>query len=227
MKFRLIVGIIAGMFLWMGFIHQPEYRVNQEGCAGSGCHIQKKGLFSLHKMANLKVSVRAHGIARQAPVGAQLLDARGRIIDYQEPGYSREISLNAPQPGHYRVLIGYKLDQPYWDSLSVTLTPSIINIPSSRYGTATFKLFPIHPRKVRQAAVLQFILPEKRQVEVGVYTPVGKKIGTIFSGFLAKGIHEIYWKARDQYLHPLEPGQYLIELRAGRDRQVQSLLVVQ
>ena len=225
MRVRIfILAVVAGIFS-LAVMSDVQYKVSKQGCAGSGCHTYKPGFVSLKKLENLGVKVLPQFTAKESAISAELLSDDGRMVDFQEVSAGKNIILRAPNPGKYKVVVGYQLLEPAWDSLSVTLAPSLISIPTSRYGATAFKFFPVHPNPVTEGALLRFLLPEEAHVQMTLFTLGGRKVRTIHRGLLGSGLHEIYFEARDLGKRPLEPGNYLCELRSGSRSLVQKIVV--
>ena len=225
MKLRMIMLAVAAATLAVGFYSAERYQVSEQGCAGSGCHTYKPGFISLKKQENLGVKVIPQFTAKKSPLTAELISVDGKMVDFQNVAAERSITLRAPKPGKYKVIVGYRLAEPAWDSLWVTLAPSIINIPTSRYGTSSFKFFPIHPKETSREALLRFVLPENDRVRITLFTAGGRKVNSIFEGYLNKGLHEIRFETRDASRRLLDEGSYLCEIRTSTKQQVQRLNV--
>ncbi len=225
MRLRMTILVIVAGILSLGMLSDVQYKISKQGCAGSGCHTYKPGFMSLKKQDNLRVKVLPQFTAKESAISAELLSSDGKMVDFQEVAAGKDIVLKAPNPGKYKVIVGYQLAEPAWDSLSVTLAPSMINIPTSRYGTTAFKFFPIHPNPVTEGALLRFLLPEESFVQMTLFTLGGRKVRSIYKGRLAGGLHQIHFEARDLAKRPLEPGNYLCELRSGSRSLVQKIVV--
>jgi hypothetical protein len=218
--------IFLGSILIIGFVRNTHYKTTNS-CAGSGCHFYLPGFIRMENLENLKIKVIPEFKVNHAAISAELLNEQGQIVDFQKTTYKKEFILNAPRPGKYKILVGYQLSKPYWDSLSTEINSSTINIPTSRYSTSTFDFFPVHPNSIREGAVLRFILPRDSEVEIFLYTASGKPVKQIFKGNLSEGMHGICWEATDDLHRALPPGRYLCELRCGQKKLVQRVFVQQ
>lgn len=223
MKLRMIALALTLGILAAGFYSEDRFEVSEQGCAGAGCHAYKPGFISLKKQDNLGVKIVPQFTAKRSPITAELISAEGQMVDFQNAPAERNITLRAPKPGKYKVIVGYRLTEPAWDSLWVTLAPSIINIPTSRYGTSSFKFFPIHPKQASREALLRFVLPEDDRVRITLFTAGGRKVRSVYEGYLNKGLHEIRMEARDDSRRLLPEGSYLCEIRSSTKQQVQRL----
>ncbi|NIT55787.1 MAG: hypothetical protein GWN00_05990 [Aliifodinibius sp.] len=225
MKKGFLALIVFCAIFIVGFVNNIQYKLNEKGCAGSSCHIFKPGFFSIEKEPNLKIKVKPHFTAKQATISAEMIDKQGRIVDFQDATRHKDIILHAPKPGEYKVLVGYKVDEPFWDSLRVNIVSSLINLPTNRFGSFTFKFFPIHPRPSKKSSLIRFILPKAGQVKIFLFDARGKKVKTIYSGVLGIGLHDIYWKTTDHFRRPLKTGKYLCELACDSGKLVQPVYI--
>ncbi len=225
MKLLFFGMIVLMSAVASGFLGNTEFKALKSGCAGANCHQYFPGFVSLKPQNNLKILVEPAAQVNSRFLSAELIDQQGRVVDFQKIAGREQLILNAPKPGKYKVLIGYLLNKPYWDSLSVTVEPSVVSIPTSRYGAVTFKLFPIHPNPARSAVVSRFILSHNSNATLTLYSAAGKKVKTIYNGSLSAGLHTIYWKTRDDFRRPLPPGSYLCELRSGSRKLVERVFI--
>lgn len=219
----LLIGVLGSSFL----NDTENYKSNESGCAGSACHSMKSGLVTVKSHENLQVRLTPGKFLAGKKISAQLIDQNGRIVDFQNITRSGKLRLNAQEPGKYRVYVGYETDKPYWDSLNVEISKSLMSIPTSRFGTASFKFFPVHPNPAKEASIARFLLPSVSEVELSLFTTTGKKIRSIFRGELDKGLHEIFWETRDRSRRPLAPDTYLLELRYGKRKNVQRVYIAE
>jgi len=56
-------------------------------------------------------------------------------------------------------------------------------------------------------------------IDISVFSPVGRKVKTITSGSMTSGYHEIPWDGRDDHGHEVTGGIYIIRMtvNTGRD----------
>lgn len=228
MQVRWLIGFVSvglSVMLSLGFADKNSEAELESGCAGSSCHAYQPGIVDLKGQENLKVKLLPRPEFQQLPLSAELLDSRGRIVDIQQRPGRQGLVLSAPEPGKYRVLVGSRAEQPLWDSLTVEVKPSVITLAPTRYGKATFDLFPVHPNPARGAALTRFVLPRESAVQLTLYTLAGKEIRTLFKGRLGEGFHEIRWETRDAFRRPLAADSYLLELDSGNKTVVKRVKV--
>lgn len=228
MRARWWIGFLSlglSVTLSLGFAEKTSEAELQAGCAGSNCHVYQKGIVDLKGQENLKVKLLPRPEFQQQPLSAELLDSRGRIVDIQQRPGHQGLVLSAPEPGKYRVLVGSRTDQPLWDSLTVEVKPSVITLAPTRYGQATFDLFPAHPNPARGAALTRFVLPRESAVQLTLYTLAGREIRILFKGHLGEGFHQVRWETRDSFRRPLAEGSYLLELESGDKTVVKRVKV--
>ena len=213
--------------LALGFVSKKSQGYLQTGCAGANCHLYEPGFLALKSQDNLKVVLTpADGKEKLGVVHGELIDKNGRIVDFKEKTNKRgQMILSAPEPGQYKVLLGYKTDKPAWDSLVVDVKRSVISLSTPMFASKSLAFLPIHPNPVVEAATARFILDKDANVEMSLYKVRGKKIRTLFSGKLKKGMHHIQWEARNTSKVPLKTGNYICELKVGEQKLVQKLYI--
>ncbi len=227
MKLKFLLGAIVVTIasLTLGFVNQAQKGVLINGCGGTDCHIYIHGTIRWRLMDNLRVRVYSRFNEIQVPIGAELRDKKGNILDFYENYDGNDVILNAPHPGRYKIMVGFKIGKPLWDSLWVTIPRSKVNIPTSRFGSGNIHLFPSHPTNANRKALLRFFLPNRSEIEISLYSMNGKKIRTIFSGQFKKGLHVIAWETRDEFGRWLPGSNYLCEIHSGSKKIVQTISV--
>ncbi len=225
---RIFVSFLILISILMSLNFAPPQKGDTPGyhCAGSGCHLYQDRLLAVRPADNFQLKVYRDPKTLPAPISAFLVDSRGEIVDYQKPTGTLSFTLQAPRPGDYLIFAGCSPEAPIWDSLRVAVKPSTVNIPSSRFSTATLRLFPPHPNPAAKRAVLRFILPHPAQVEISLFTLTGIFVRKIFSGPLEQGIHAVRWETRDAHRRPLANGTYLCELSVDSRKTVQQLRIM-
>lgn len=225
MKYSFIFLLLLGSFMMLGFVRKTVYQSNKQGCAGSSCHVYQSGIASIQQKENLKLTVSPRSRHAYIPLSAELRNEKGQIVDFQEAEFRKELTLNAPRSGDYKVYIGTKDRIPLWDSLEVEIYSSSVSIPITRYGAAAFKFLDIHPNPAKGSSILRFVIPREMDTEVVLYSMNGKILKTIFKGRLTPGLHSLQWETRDNYHRPLLPGNYLCELRADSQKLVRRIII--
>ena len=73
---------------------------------------------------------------------------------------------------------------------------------------------------------LSFLLRERANVNLSVYSVSGRQVRTLFEGEKGAGEHVVSWDGRDESGRRLASGVYFVELRAGDDRQVRRAVLL-
>jgi len=81
------------------------------------------------------------------------------------------------------------------------------------------------PNPARGGVSVQLSLPEGAFVSATVHDLAGRRVGTVHSGPLQAGTHELAWSARIGS-GPAPPGVYFLEVRVGGASQVRRLVVL-
>lgn len=225
MKHFWALFLIIGILLMAGMTGSENYLKNPRGCNNSGCHQGQDGNFQIEGIDNLQVILARRGSLQNAPVSAEVLDPRGRVVDFLPPTRQNVLKLYIPRPGYYLIRLGYSTTRPFGEVLPVKVSAGKINLPTSRFGENTLKLFPVHPGTIREEALIRFILPRQSRVTLTLFTTAGKRVTRIYHGILAAGFNSLRWRARTDSQRPLSPGTYLCELKAGDKKLIRSFRV--
>ncbi|MEY3386427.1 MAG: FlgD Ig-like domain [Bacteroidota bacterium] len=66
--------------------------------------------------------------------------------------------------------------------------------------------------------VIRYVVDDRLQVEIVIYSPQAMIIATIFSGIQEPGTYTITWNGRAQDGKPVTAGEYIAEVRLGQER---------
>lgn len=66
--------------------------------------------------------------------------------------------------------------------------------------------------------VIRYVVDEQLPVEIVIYSTQAMIIATLFSGIQEPGTYTITWNGRSQDGKPVQPGEYIAEVRLGRER---------
>lgn len=75
--------------------------------------------------------------------------------------------------------------------------------------------------------VMQYVLDYATEVQIVIYSPQAKVIATIFDGRQAPGKYRITWNGRDDTGRRMPPGDYVSEVRIGKERFVRKRITLQ
>ncbi len=70
-----------------------------------------------------------------------------------------------------------------------------------------------YPNPFNPATTIEYGLPSPAEVEISVYSILGRRIKTLYKGHQSAGVHHMQWQPNG-----LPSGMYLIELRSGNGR---------
>jgi hypothetical protein len=88
-----------------------------------------------------------------------------------------------------------------------------------------FAVHPCYPNPFNPTTTIRYELPEPGEACVQVYAVSGQLIRQLVAGHQTAGNHQVDWDGRDGTGNPVGNGVYLCELRAGRRRSVQRLVL--
>ena len=74
-----------------------------------------------------------------------------------------------------------------------------------------------YPNPFNPATTIEYGLPTPAEVEISVYSILGRRIKTLFKGHQSAGVHRMQWRPNG-----LPSGTYLIQLRAGNAKWVRK-----
>ncbi|RMG35730.1 MAG: hypothetical protein D6732_09085 [Methanobacteriota archaeon] len=220
-----IILLMVVIWVLLGAQWQNTEQSSQQGCDGYNCHRYVHGTIRWELKENLQVRIYSRLSYQRLFLGAEMYDANGRLVDMVEKDMDGSLILRAPEPGKYKIMVGYKYGVPLWDSLKVTVPFSKMGIPTTRYGSGTFQFFKPHPQITERAVWFRFAIPEKSHIELVIYNKSGKKLGTVVNKIYPEGLHGVYWEARDELGRLLPEGSYLCELRSDSRKVVQTVVV--
>lgn len=74
--------------------------------------------------------------------------------------------------------------------------------------------------------VMQYNVDYTTEVQIVVYSPQAKVIATVFDGRQFAGKYRITWNGRDDSGRRMPPGDYVSEVRIGKDRYIRKHIVL-
>lgn len=110
--------------------------------------------------------------------------------------------------------MGYNFVTMKWD------TPRQVPIP----GMGP-KLNEIKPNPFRDAAMIEFMVPQAYEVRLQVLEEYGREVCTLRDCIVLAGIYSVVWDGRDTDGNQVEPGTYLCRLIAGDYLETQKIML--
>ncbi len=83
------------------------------------------------------------------------------------------------------------------------------------------------PNPMVDAARISYSVPARAEVSVCVYDIAGRQVSTLARGAMPAGAHEVRWNLAGAGGARVDAGVYLVELRAGAERAVTRVTVLQ
>jgi len=74
-----------------------------------------------------------------------------------------------------------------------------------------------HPNPFNPSTAIEFKLPARRHVRLGIYNLDGRLVRNLLDGDLPAGEHVVTWNGRDDAGRDVASGTYLYRITAGRD----------
>jgi hypothetical protein len=108
-------------------------------------------------------------------------------------------------------------------NVSGTVVTPIINI-NNNLGNTKLKLY---PNPANQLSVIEYELMESGKINIAVMDFNGKKVANLFSGFKAKGKHQLQLNSNGLNVKKLSSGMYVLETTINGKRNVQKFIINQ
>jgi hypothetical protein len=151
-----------------------------------------------------------------APVGPGPV-GRGEAAAAYDPGLDqliqfggfRENSLGEP----------YVLGDTWALRFSTPLDVADTRLPGATLAAAV-------PNPARRTSRVSFSLPAEAHARLAVFDLAGRRVSTLREGLLPAGSHAASWNLAGDDGARVAPGLYLVELRIGRDRLAEKLIVL-
>lgn len=166
-------------------------------------------------LAQIHARMFAHGWeAEQKNIDSRSWQAAMKILDLP-PEYFLP-------SGQERVMNAYNIAQSqYVPNLSPYKNPN----PGVQISLSSIAAFLGLEEDV--SPVMQYVLDYAAEVQIVVYSPQAKIIATIFDGRQAPGKYRITWNGRDDAGRRMPPGDYVSEVRIGKERFARKRIALQ
>ena len=100
-------------------------------------------------------------------------------------------------------------------------SPEVEGLETQSELPTAFALDQNYPNPFNPRTLIEFALPETREVELAVFDVMGRRVATLVDGVLSAGYHEVAWNAEH-----LPTGVYLYRITAGDFMQVKQMMLV-
>lgn len=87
-------------------------------------------------------------------------------------------------------------------------------------------LFQNHPNPFNQTTEIEFTLSEPGLVSMIIYDLLGRKVRTLFSGYLTSGHKSVYWDGKNEVGEDASSGIYFYQLKAARYTSAKKLVLL-
>jgi len=96
-----------------------------------------------------------------------------------------------------------------------------INEPPEVYYPDEIQLHDIFPNPFNSTATINYVLPRRISIELGVYDLMGRKLNMLENMYKHAGKHQFIWDARD-----VPSGQYLIRLETQEETNTKNVMLI-
>jgi hypothetical protein len=226
MKTRKFFFFILAYFFLTSASFKTNFNATINGCSGNGCHASNEDLFKAIPQNNFKIKVHFNEMSPGDVIAAQLVDSRGRVVDFIEKSFENPLILTAPSHGSYTVLGGIKTEHLKCETEQITFDRSTHKIPDISYPLSKFELYRNHPNPFKKKTIIKFSLTRPDFVELDVFSGSGKFVRNITKQNYEAGIHQEVWDGLDQYHRPVPPGLYFYQIKSNRNRNSRARIMV-
>ncbi len=120
-----------------------------------------------------------------------------------------------------------KLGATALDTLRVALMAFVqsgTSVPDE--GELAFSVGRCSPNPFRGGTALALTLPSDTDVSVAIYDVAGRRVRTLVSGTLPRGVHEIAWDGRDRGGAKVSAGVYFYRVKAGEVEELRTAVLL-
>jgi len=227
---KKIIGFSTILFILIIFTFlysEPSFNGDTPGCSGSGssCHSFNAGLVNAVPQGDLQVEVSLPSLSQGDKVGGELVDSDGNVVDVIQSTTSNPFILSAPSAGTYLVNAGSKEPSRNWDSVSVSLTVSAIDMPDKARVPESIQLLGNHPNPFNNITLIKFSLPRQKQISLTIFNMRGQVIRNLVQGNFSSGIHQIMWNGKDDQGKTVASGTYIYQLSSDSQQLSRKLVL--
>jgi hypothetical protein len=105
-------------------------------------------------------------------------------------------------------------------------TSEFVDAARSEIAPTMLQLLPNYPNPFQTHTMLEFTLPERREVRLEIYDVLGRRVRTLAHRPYEAGRHTVRWDGRNATGQPVASGIYLGRLVVGDQRHIQRLVLV-
>ena len=225
---KRIIGFSTAFFILIIFTllySEPSFNGNTPGCAGGGCHSFNSGLVEAMEQGELQIEVSLPGLSQGEKVGGELVDSEGNVVDVIQSTTSNPFILTAPGAGKYLVNAGNKEPSRDWDSVSVNINVSAINLSEVNRIPRKMELLGNHPNPFNNITLIKFSIPRQSEIKLVIYNINGQVIRSLAEGSFSGGIHQIMWDGKDKNGKTVASGTYIYRLFSENQQLSRKLIL--
>ena len=157
-------------------------------------------------------------------VAGELVNLNGEVVDVVESTTNNPFSLTAPAAGTYLVNGGAKQPSRIWDSVSVNLTVTDIQIDDFPVTPTQMELLGNHPNPFNNETVIRFALPTQGPIELLIFNINGEVIRHLLHDTFSPAFHNIRWDGKNDSGQIVASGVYIYQLICERHQLTKRLV---
>ncbi|MDD2230643.1 MAG: FlgD immunoglobulin-like domain containing protein, partial [Candidatus Cloacimonetes bacterium] len=107
------------------------------------------------------------------------------------------------------------------------LSNSVANIDDHSPALSTIELRQNHPNPFNPSTTISFALKNNSPaLRLKIYNLKGQLVKTLFSGYLAKGVHSVVWDGKDNAGSNVSSGIYYYQINDGKSTQQRKMVLM-
>jgi hypothetical protein len=215
-KTTTMLSLFVFIIISSAFLHTVPKDNDGPGCTGDECHVYKKDLLEAKVIEGLEVEVKINGVSSSRPLGFELVDSDGNVVDYINETRKNPFYLRAKKEGTYTVYAGYHKPEEF-DSVIVEI--KTVGVKDDDNSSSLY-LYPISPNPAKDNITVKYNLELYDTASLTLYDIHLNKI---------KEYHINNLCFCKEYMSidisNIPSGHYYLELNNGKDRFTRKLMI--
>lgn len=104
--------------------------------------------------------------------------------------------------------------------------PLPVHVPAATKYPNKIEIDSIYPNPFNSSTLIQFSLPNPKNVNLKIYNILGKEVKTLVAGELQAGEYSIHWQGDDKYNQLVASGVYFVRVQHQNQIQIQKILKI-
>jgi len=213
-KIIIIVSLFVFVIIGSAMLYSVPKDNDGPGCTGDECHKYKPGIIETRVIEGLEVEVKLNGVSSSQPLGFELVDSDGNVVDHINETRKNPFYLRAKKEGRYTVYGGYHKPEEYDSTIVEIKTVGVNEYSSSLY------LFPISPNPAKDNIIVKYNMELFETASLTLYDGQANKLKEYYLNNLCYCKDFMNIDVSD-----IATGHYFIELNNGKDSFTRKLII--